>query len=227
MSACVPDVSVRLFGFVRVFSLSLCCLPTVMYIKTARFPLFGGFEGSSGQSTLFSSLKLANHRATVRTRATSPHALPIRRDRFHGTSRTVQLMWRVRRYLRRLQTGGRSLRVAVGTRIGFSRIMGTHRKFWRRVILLQRPCSTRFWEILEGFEQYMNFNPVCDLPFARGPRRPRLSPQNKITIELKFRHAHRLFSSERPQPAPFGITNKPKRARNSASPPRLKRIGDR
>jgi hypothetical protein len=58
MSACVPDVSVRLLGFVRVFSLSLCCMPTVMYIRTARFPLsgsLGGFEGSSGQSTLFSS----------------------------------------------------------------------------------------------------------------------------------------------------------------------------
>jgi hypothetical protein len=51
---CVPDVSARLFGLVRVFSLSLCCLPTVMYIRTARFPLsgsLGGFEGSSGQST--------------------------------------------------------------------------------------------------------------------------------------------------------------------------------
>jgi hypothetical protein len=41
MSAIVPKVSVRLFGFVRVFSLSLCCLPTVMYIRTARFPLSG------------------------------------------------------------------------------------------------------------------------------------------------------------------------------------------
>jgi hypothetical protein len=54
MSACVPDVSFRLFGFVRVFSLSLCCLPTVMYIGTVTFPLsgsLGGFEGSSGQST--------------------------------------------------------------------------------------------------------------------------------------------------------------------------------
>jgi hypothetical protein len=57
MSACVPNVSL-LFGFVRVFGLSLCCLPTVMYISTARFPLsgsLGDFEGSSGQSTLFSS----------------------------------------------------------------------------------------------------------------------------------------------------------------------------
>jgi hypothetical protein len=54
MSACVPDVSVRLFRFVSVFGLSLCCLPTVMYVRTARFPLagsWGGFEGSGGQST--------------------------------------------------------------------------------------------------------------------------------------------------------------------------------
>jgi hypothetical protein len=45
MSACIPDVSFRLFGFVRVFSLSLCSLPTVMYIGTARIPLSGSLGG--------------------------------------------------------------------------------------------------------------------------------------------------------------------------------------
>jgi hypothetical protein len=88
------------------------------------------------------------------------------------------------------------LYVALGTGTGSPIIMGTHGEFWRSVILLQRPCSTRFLEILEVIEQFRISSPSMNLPFARGPRHPRLSPQKKITVELKFRHAHTLCSSE-------------------------------
>jgi hypothetical protein len=91
--------------------------------------------------------------------------------------------------------------LALGTGTGSPIIMGTHGEFWRSMILLQRPCSTRFLEILEVIEQFRISSPSMNLPFARGPRHPRLSPQKKIAVELKFRHAHTLCSSEITHPA--------------------------
>jgi hypothetical protein len=102
-----------------------------------------------------------------------------------------------------------SLALGVGT--GSPIIMGTHGEFWRSVILLQRPCSTRFLEILEVIEQVRISSPSMNLPFARGPRHPRLSPQKKITVELKFRHAHTLCSSEIAHPARLESPANPRR----------------
>jgi hypothetical protein len=56
-----------------------------------------------------------------------------------------------------------------------------------------------------------NFMPVCNLQCARGPRHPRLSPHKKITVELKFRHAHTLCSSEITHPARLESLANPRR----------------
>jgi hypothetical protein len=101
--------------------------------------------------------------------------------------------------------------LALGTGTGSPIIVGTHGEFWGSVILLQRSCSTRFLEILEVIEQFRLSSPSMNLPFARGPRHPRLSPQKKITVELKFRHAHTLCSSEIAHPARLESPANPRR----------------
>jgi hypothetical protein len=101
--------------------------------------------------------------------------------------------------------------IALGTGTGSPWIMGTHGEFWRRVILLQRPCSTRFLEILEVIEQFRISSPSMNLPFARGPRHPRLSPEMKITVGFKFRHADTLCSSEITHPARLETPANPRR----------------
>jgi hypothetical protein len=101
--------------------------------------------------------------------------------------------------------------LALGVGTGSPIIIGTHGEFWRSVVLLQRPCSTRFLEILEVIEQFRISSPSMNLPFARGPRHPRLSPQKKITVELKVRHAHTLCSSEIAHPARLESPANPRR----------------
>jgi hypothetical protein len=90
MSACVPNVSVRLFVFVRVFSLSLCCLPTVMYVRTARFPLSGSLLARAQPSRNPGGLP------PTRRMGTREGSLGVLRDRvdnqlssLHSTRRTA------------------------------------------------------------------------------------------------------------------------------------------
>jgi hypothetical protein len=49
--------------------------------------------------------------------------------------------------------------IALRMGTGSPRIMGTRREFWRSVMLLQRPRSTRFQEILEVIEQFRISSP--------------------------------------------------------------------
>jgi hypothetical protein len=62
MSACIPDIFVRLFGFVRVFSLSLCCLLACHVYKDrySRFPLSGSLRDRV-DNQLFSILSTDFH----------------------------------------------------------------------------------------------------------------------------------------------------------------------
>jgi hypothetical protein len=113
-------------------------------------------------------------------------------------------------------------RTSAGHRDGVPDNHGDAREFWRSMILLQRPCSTRFLEILEVIEQFRISSPSMNLPFARGPRHPRQSPQKKIAVELKFRHAHTLCSSEITHPAKLrrrGTRPRHLDARRGTTPP--------
>jgi hypothetical protein len=91
------------------------------------------------------------------------------------------------------------------------------------MILIQRPCSTRFLKMLKGIERFRISSPSVTSRSRGVPACPRVSPRKKITVELQFRHAQTICSSEIPHPVPLeSPANTKRRATTRSFPCTLK-----